>query len=167
MNVYDFDNTIYNGDSSIDFYLFNLKKNIKLIKYLPKQIKSFILYKIKKIKKEQLKETFFVFLNDINIEKRVEEFWNVKEKNIKKWYLMQKKENDVIISASPEFLLKPICKKLKLHNLICSKLNINTLKIQGNNCKGIEKVKRFNKKFKNVEITSKNILLNKTRRKKL
>ena len=27
MNVYDFDKTIYDGDSTLDFYLFSLKKN--------------------------------------------------------------------------------------------------------------------------------------------
>ena len=47
MNVYDFDNTIYDGDSSIDFYLFCLKKNKKVIYLLPKQFLAFTLYKIK------------------------------------------------------------------------------------------------------------------------
>ena len=27
LNVFDFDNTIYDGDSSIDFYIFCLKRN--------------------------------------------------------------------------------------------------------------------------------------------
>ena len=33
MNVYDFDDTIYNGDSSLDFVLFCFKKNKKLFKF--------------------------------------------------------------------------------------------------------------------------------------
>lgn len=38
LNVFDFDDTIYKGDSSIDFYLFCLKENVRLIRYLPIQI---------------------------------------------------------------------------------------------------------------------------------
>ena len=40
--VYDFDGTIYDGDSSIDFFLFCLKKNIKVIFYLPKVVLNFM-----------------------------------------------------------------------------------------------------------------------------
>ena len=32
VNTYDFDKTIYNGDSTIDFYIFCLKKEITIIK---------------------------------------------------------------------------------------------------------------------------------------
>ena len=35
MNVYDFDNTIYDGESAVDFFMFCLGKDIKLIKLLP------------------------------------------------------------------------------------------------------------------------------------
>ena len=35
MKVFDFDNTIYNGESSFDFALFMVKKKKSLIKYLP------------------------------------------------------------------------------------------------------------------------------------
>lgn len=38
MNVYDFDNTIYDGDSSIDFYFFVLRKKPSIIFLLPKQL---------------------------------------------------------------------------------------------------------------------------------
>ena len=44
VNLYDFDNTIYDGDSSVDFYLFCLKKKISIIKYLPIFIIYFFLY---------------------------------------------------------------------------------------------------------------------------
>lgn len=83
MNVYDFDETIYNGDSTIDFYLYCLKSNIKLLKYLPKQIKSILLFKLKKIDRTEMKENFFCFLKDVDIEKSVESFWKQKEESQK------------------------------------------------------------------------------------
>lgn len=47
MNVYDFDGTIYNGDSTIDFFLYALKRNPSVLRYLPKQVWGFVLYGIK------------------------------------------------------------------------------------------------------------------------
>jgi phosphoserine phosphatase len=49
--------------------------------------------------------------------KHVERFW---AKNIRKlkMYLKQKKEDDVIISASPEFLVRSACEKINLKNIM-------------------------------------------------
>ena len=66
MNVYDFDGTIYNGDSSVEFYLFCLKKYPCIMKYIPKQIGGMLKYKLKKIDKTIMKEYFFSFLREIN-----------------------------------------------------------------------------------------------------
>ena len=38
MNIYDFDKTIYDGDSSIDFLLFEIKRNKKVFLTLPKTV---------------------------------------------------------------------------------------------------------------------------------
>ena len=65
MNVYDFDKTIYDGDSTLDFYIFAVKKNLFLLKYLPKQFLGMILYYLKIINKEKYKESFFSFLKGI------------------------------------------------------------------------------------------------------
>ena len=35
MRVFDFDNTIYDGESVIDFYLFSLRRNPKVARYVP------------------------------------------------------------------------------------------------------------------------------------
>ena len=48
-----------------------------------------------------------------------------------KWYMKQQKEDDIIISASPDFLLRPICKRLGIHSLNASNVNIYTGKIEG------------------------------------
>ncbi|MDE6357601.1 MAG: haloacid dehalogenase-like hydrolase, partial [Eubacteriales bacterium] len=59
---------------------------------------------------------------------------------------------DIIISASPEFLLKPICEKLGIKYLIASKVDKKTGKYEGLNCYGAEKVIRLNKEMPNTEI---------------
>ena len=137
MNVYDFDKTIYDGDSTLDFYIFAVKKNLFLLKYLPKQFLGMILYYLKIINKEKYKEFFFSFLKGIkNIDKEIEEFWLRNEKKIKQWYLNQKNKEDVVISASPEWLLSPIINNLGI-NLIATKVDKKTGRFDSLNCKKI------------------------------
>ena len=62
INGYDFDKTIYDGDSSVDFYKFCLKKNKKVLLMLPIQIYGLILYILGIIEKTKFKEYVFSFL---------------------------------------------------------------------------------------------------------
>lgn len=151
--IFDFDKTIYNGDSSLDFYFFCLKKNKKLIKYLPKQIIGIFLFLIGIKNKEYCKTNFFSFLNGIdNINEYVNLFWRENIKKIKSFYFEKKRQNCIIISASPFFLLNPICKKLNIETLLATNIDRKTGIIKGNNCSGKEKVARLYKKYNNVII---------------
>lgn len=153
MNVYDFDKTIYDGDSTLDFYFFSLKKSPMLIRFLPIQIIGFIKYMFGMYSKLQFKEKFYSFLKGIkNVDSMVELFWNENQDKIKDWYLKSKEESDVIISASPEFLLNTICRRIGIKHLIASEVNKNTGICEGENCYGEEKVLRFKKYFEKGEI---------------
>lgn len=143
MNVYDFDGTIYDGDSTVDFFLFAMKRRPSLICYIPRQAWGFLLYGLKQINKTALKEYFFRFLSGIDAEKLTEDFWDRNRYKIYKWYLDQQQPDDIIISASPEFLLKPICQRLGIHHLIASKVDAQSGKFIGENCHGAEKVRRL------------------------
>ncbi len=144
MNVYDFDKTIYNGDSTADFYIFALKRHKKIIFNLPSLFGAFIKFYILRIgTKTRFKQTMYKFLTKCDVEKDVEDFWKINENKIKDFYFVQQKEDDVIISASPLFLLKPICDKLNIHFLIASNVDSKTGKYSGENCHGKEKVRRF------------------------
>lgn len=153
MNVYDFDKTIYDGDSTLDFYFFSLKKSPMLIRFLPIQIIGFIKYMFGMYSKLQFKEKFYSFLKGIkDVDSIVELFWNENQDKIKDWYLKSKEESDVIISASPEFLLNNICRRIGIKHLIASEVNKNTGICEGENCYGEEKVLRFKKYFEKGEI---------------
>ena len=146
MNVYDFDKTIYDGDSSFDFCLFCIRKKPSLLKFFPTQIFGCIKFALGKTDLTQLKESLFSFLCGIeNVNALVKEFWDKNEKRIKKWYI--KKDDDVIISASPEFLLVEICRRLGIKSLIATKMDEKMGKISGKNCKGEEKVARFSQGY--------------------
>jgi len=150
MNVYDFDGTIFKGDSTKKFYFFCLRKKFSLIKYIFVQLWYIFLYVIKKVNLTTAKEKFFSYyfsLDEDERKKLIEEFWDKQRRNIKPWYLEQKKKDDVIISASPSFLLKPITSELKI-KLVATEFDEKTGKIIGLNCKGKEKVERFKTEIK-------------------
>lgn len=146
MNVYDFDKTIYDGDSTLDFYKYCVIHYPKILLCLPKQGIGFFKYKLKKIDKTAFKECFYCFLQKVSdTDNVVSDFWDTKEKNIKEWYINQQRDDDIVISASPEFLLKEICNRIGVNKLIASKVDAHSGKYEGVNCYGKEKVYRFEK----------------------
>ncbi len=148
MNVYDFDNTIYRGDSTEDFIKFCIKKKPYLALFLVRGGASFCAYRAKLCSKTYFKEKIYSVLSHFsNIDDIINEFWEEHFSNIKSWYLSNKKTDDVIISASPEFLLKPAMKKLGVANLMASRVDKKTGFYYGINCFGEEKVRRFKEKF--------------------
>lgn len=82
VNVYDFDGTIYNGDSSVDIYFFLLKRYPKLIAYFPKQILGIVKYKLQLSSKEEMKEMYFSFLKGVRTDESfVDDFWKQNQNN--------------------------------------------------------------------------------------
>lgn len=146
MNVYDFDDTIYRGDSTVDFYKFCLRRKPYIIFKFP--IFTGLLFVLKIKRKVEFKEKFFRFLKSFeNIDAEINKFWSEHECNIKEFYLKQRKDDDVVISASPYFLLKHISDRLNIEYLIASNVDKETGKYDGENCWGEEKVKRFREIF--------------------
>ena len=160
--VYDFDKTIYNGETSTDFMLFFLKRNPRYIIRICNVLYSLFYYK-KDLKKS--KEIFFRILNGVNIEflkEEINEFWKVKKEKIFSWVydeiLENKKVADelILISATPSIFLEKISKELGFDKLLATEFeNTNKLfdsKIKGANCKGKEKVNRLNEYIDNYTI---------------
>lgn len=148
MNVFDFDGTIYDGDSETDFFFYCFSKYPRVRKHIFPCMGYGILYFLHIVDKTAFKQKFLSFVRYIDdIDGAVEKFWESHEKNIKKWYLEMKSETNVIISASPEFLLEPICKKLGAECLMATRSDKYTGIFDGLNCHGEEKVSRFYEKY--------------------
>ncbi len=144
-DVYDFDGTIYSGDSGVDIFLWSLKKYPRTILRLPLVLWITILYILKIKTKEEFKKEIFSFVKYIeDIDSFVEEFWQKHEKKLKQYWLNKKNHNrDIIISASCSWWLEYIKKKYKVHGLIATEMDLKTGEVIGNNCHGQEKVKLF------------------------
>lgn len=155
MNVYDFDETIYDGDSTRDFVFYAMKHRPKVLLSLPKQAVYGTLFLLKIMDKTSFKEKFYSFFKYIDdMEEFVDEFVESHMKQIKPWYLDQHRDDDVIISASPEFLLKGFCERLNIKHLIASKVDPNTGEYDGLNCYHSEKVIRFKQQFRVEDISA-------------
>ncbi|MBR2038163.1 MAG: haloacid dehalogenase-like hydrolase [Lachnospiraceae bacterium] len=148
MNVYDFDGTIYRGDSTVDFFAYCIKRYPWLVLYVPYQLIVIMAYKVGLCSKECEKSAFFSFLRVIpDVRTVVMQFWETHRGKMEDWYYAVQKEDDVVISASPRFLLSPICSELGVRNLIASEVDCKTGRFNTLNCYGEEKVKRFYELF--------------------
>ena len=153
MNVYDFDKTIYVNDSSTDFFIFCLKRHPKILLQLPEILVATLkFYVFKKGSKTQMKTKIMGFVKNIDYEKDIKDFWKKNKCKIKAFYKAQQKEDDVIISASPAFVLEPICKSLGIKHLICSDVDVNTGEFRRENCYNKEKVVRYKEIFGDAPI---------------
>ncbi len=148
MNVYDFDQTIFFPDSSYCFVLYCLRHYPRaVLKALPGVGVVGIRKLLSQADTRELKEKVFSFLPYLdNVEQIVLDFWHEKRGQVAAWYLEQKRDDDLIISASPEFLLRPITEELGVR-LIATRMNPQTGRITGDNCHDVAKVCRFLKEY--------------------
>ena len=148
MNIYDFDKTIYDGDSTAAFIKYCAGRYPKAYITIIPTLWAFFLYVLGVYTKTQFKEKMYRFLRYVpDAEKAAEDFWESHEDGILEYYRKQHREDDIIISASPEFLLRPICKRLGVSRLIASQVDSSTGKYTGENCWGEEKVTRLKDKY--------------------
>ncbi len=148
MNTYDFDKTIFYPDSSVCFFRYCLRHfPAAVVPTLPSTAVMMLRYAAGKADMLQLKQQLFSFLKNMNdTEKAVQCFWREYDGHIGTWYLRQKREDDLVVSASPRFLLAPICEKLGVE-LIATEMDSRSGKITGANCHDREKVRRFFEHF--------------------
>lgn len=148
MNVYDFDGTVYAGDSSVDFYLYCLRGHPGTAARVFRQGWGVLRHAAGRIGTARMKEEFFCFLRDLEEpEALAEAFWDSRRAGIRDWYLEGKRETDLVISASPEFLLRPICRRLGVRPPIATRMDPASGRIEGQNCKGAEKVRRLLERY--------------------
>lgn len=157
MNIYDFDNTVYNGNCSVDFFVYCVKKDPRLLKYAPKHFFDLVMYKMRFFDRriDNGKFTTIDFLRDLKgIDNLIDDFWDINIKKINDWYHDVKTNNDVIVSSAPEFLLGPVCEKLGIKHYIGSLIDKNNGILEGKLCYKEEKVRRFNEKYHNYDVES-------------
>lgn len=150
MNIFDFDGTIHKGDSGVAFYLYCLRRRPYIALLLPVQAAAALLKVLGIIDTTAMKQAFYLYFRLIDTQALLPGFWEQDRKNIQAWYHRVHSDSDVLVSASPEFVLAPICKELGISVLIASRVDPRTGRYTGKNCSGQEKVRRFREVFPDV-----------------
>lgn len=131
VNVYDFDNTIYDGETLVDFILYYIKTDRKIWKYVPRLIIIAIKDALHLFTVEQAIEAYASFLEGYYVNlgdttQNVIKFWDKNEKKIKPWYAKVQKESDIIVSGSTDFILDEIMKRMGIKHYIGSSIDKKT-----------------------------------------
>lgn len=158
MNVYDFDNTIYRGESGVDLFFFYLKKDPKLLMKIPWGLKLIIKYKTGKMTLQQVLDTYsdLIVAYGSQLEHFDEDmikFWDKHEHKIKPFYLEQRKEDDIILTACPDIVIGEICKRLNIKNYIATETEEGTRRLI-RFCFRENKVKAFKEKHPDAVINN-------------
>ena len=99
-----------------------------------------------------MKQRYYRFFRGIDTLKEAELFWDASISKIRTWYKDLQRQDDLVITASPEFLIRPICERLGIRNLIASQVDPETGNTLGRNCRDWEKVRRFRKVYGDTPI---------------
>ncbi|MDF2883225.1 MAG: HAD-superfamily subfamily hydrolase [Clostridiaceae bacterium] len=169
--IFDVDYTITKRETLMEFYAFMVKKDIRLIKYLPKSAFSGILYFLKIYDAGKAKQKFISFVDGIkedDMKLIVKDFYEKRLSNI--FYkdaidTMKKLKKEgykiYLISASAEFYLNELYNIKEVDKVIGTRFRIESgihgSVIEGQNCKGEEKVKRLREVLEkeNIEVNFK------------
>ena len=170
--IFDIDYTITRKETLMEFFKYLVSKDIKNIKFLPRALYSGLMYGVKVYDEKRVKECFLKFIENIDeaeLAKLTKSFYDEKISKIlykdavdmikklkKEGYMV------VLISASPEFYVKEFYAIKEVDLIIGTKFTFEDgkfiRKMDGNNCKGKEKVRRLNEvlKEKNIKVDFKN-----------
>ena len=156
IDVYDFDGTIYDGDSTADFVLFCLRRHPQMIKSLPAVTAAALRLAAKKISLTQFKSALFgEMVRRMDLEAEADAFWKDMKTRAKlgPWFFDTPRDLPIVIaSASPEFELRHAAKILGVSTLIGTQCDTKTGQLIGLNCKGAQKIDRIREVMGEFEV---------------
>ena len=86
-----------------------------------------------------------------NFEKDIVDFWDKNAFKIKSFYLRQRKEDDIIITACPDIIISEMCRRLNIKNYIATETEPGTKKLI-RFCYKDNKVTAFKEKYPDAVI---------------
>ncbi len=150
MNLYDFDKTIFDGESSSSLYFFLIRRHPQLFFHVFVSAFFSICKGLHIISTKTYKEKTLGILKHIkNPKKEISAFCDKNKNRVFQYYLETMQEDDVVCSASPEFLVKEMMQRINPKaTIIASQMNIKTGKFESGfvNCKGEDKIKYLKEK---------------------
>lgn len=153
MKVYDFDGAVYRGNSIWEFYWFCLRRYPRILFCLPKQIWILLCCWFGAKPQAAFWQEFYGYFQYLpDVEHLASRFWDERRlRKLNQAYLSVQREGDLILSSSPEFLLKPVSLALGI-GFIGSAVDVQTGACTFHGCCATEKLRRLRQKYPKEKI---------------
>lgn len=156
MKAFDFDNTIYRGESSIDLAVYMIRNNKKIILYLPMIFTNLVKYKLCMIGREEMETILNDFCQAVmedkdEVPRIIERFWQTHAHKLNERILKLIGPEDIIITAGPDVLINGIRDRLHTDHIISSEVDLNSGRFTYLNFKD-NKVRRYKELYGNTPI---------------
>ena len=156
IDVYDFDGTIYDGDSTVDFVRFSLSRHPGMILGLPRMALAAIQLAAGRSSLTRFKSVLFGEMSrHFSLEDEADAFWQSEgtRRKLGAWFQTTPRDLPIVIaSASPEFELRHAAKLLGVGHLIGTQCDMTTGELTGKNCKGEQKIARIREALGEFEV---------------
>lgn len=155
VDIYDFDKTAIPYDSALHYWYWSMAHCPWTLILLPFQLFWGFLMVTKILPVPKFKKIAFNFVRLINTEKTVKKYWDKHEKDIYDFFKPENRDMSrkiVLISASPDFLIEEIARRMKIDYCIASPHSTKNGHLQGKVCRKEEKVRRFKELMPNAEV---------------
>ena len=149
MNVYDFDKTIFWGDTEDRFfaYIFEKRPDLWFYKWNHHIWEKVFNWKFIE-NKTLIREIQYSVLRKIDdVDAMLEAYWEENACHMMKWYDSVKRPDDVIATGTPAFIMEPIMRRLGLTEMVATDMDKKTGKINGIFAVYGYKVDEFKKKY--------------------
>lgn len=136
MRVFDFDGTIYDGESLFDLYLFSVRYEPRALRFIAPVIRYAAKYKLGRASFEQMErgvcglcgDYLHLMSGSVDLERLVEAFWERNMKRIKPWY--EPRPDDVILTASFDLTVGEACRRIGVDRVIGSVIDQGTMSVE-------------------------------------
>lgn len=147
-DLYDYDGTICPGDTGSAFWLFCLLRRPYIVVFAPIQLVGAVCYLLRLDGAFARHMSVYCFLCAVDRERLTRRFAEKRVRKTFPYFLERDRSRPVVVcSASPEFLLRPICDALGAEYLIGTQIDPKTGVRRGKTCKKTEKVRRLSEAF--------------------
>ncbi|WP_051506554.1 haloacid dehalogenase-like hydrolase [Ruminococcus albus] len=158
IKVFDFDNTLYHGESSIDLAFYLIRRNKRILLYVPSILINLAKYKMCLVDREKAEQEINDFLKVAVKDKYeaaeiVESFWDENSYRLDENMIKRVRKDDVIITAGPDMLIDGIKDKLGTDNIISSIIDPDKREMVYFNF-GENKAKRYKEVYGDTPIES-------------
>ena len=123
IDIYDFDKTAIPYDSALHYWFWSMAHCPWTLILLPFQLFWGFLMVTKILPVPIFKKIAFNFVSLINTEKTVKKYWDKHEKDIYDFFKPENRDpshKSVLISASPDFLIEEIAKRMQIDYCIAT-----------------------------------------------